>query len=125
MPKKHQKKVKRKLKIRSKDTVAVIAGDDFGVRGEVLRTYPEDGKVLVENVNVHYVHEKPGQRGRRQQGERVEKEMPVDVSNVMLICGNRDCNSYDRPVRVRRKKENDGSTTRLCAKCEHSIQSEV
>ncbi len=124
MAKKNKKKERKKLQIRTGDNVAVISGNDRGVRGEVVHTQPEAGKVLVENVNVHYVHEKAGQKGRGRQGERVEKEMPVDVSNVMLICRNRECQRYDRPVRVRRIKENDGSRTRVCVKCEHRIQSD-
>ena len=116
-----KKNAKRYLNVRSGDTVAVIAGNDLGRRGRVLRTIPKDNKVLVEDVNVRYVHEKPGRGGRRQ-GERVEKEMPVDASNVMLICRNRDCTRFDQPVRVRtRRRKRTGERQRVCVKCEEPV----
>ncbi len=123
MVKKQKTKARRKLHVRTGDTVTVIAGNDLGVRGEVLRTMPGENKVVVENVNVHYVHEKAGQRGRRQ-GERVEKEMPVDASNVMLICQNRECERYGRTVRVGRRRQKDGGKARVCVQCENPIGSE-
>jgi large subunit ribosomal protein L24 len=70
-------------RIKKGDEVVVIAGKDKGRRGSVLRVY-DDGRVLVENVNVAKKH----QRGNPQAGQPggiVNKEMPVDVSNVMLF----------------------------------------
>ncbi len=122
MAKKNIKNKRNKLNIRSGDNVAVIAGNDLGVRGTVMRTLPEKNKVVVEDVNIRYVHEKAGTQGRRQ-GERVEKEMPVDVSNVMLVCQNRECEKYDKPVRIRRKRSGDSGFQRLCVKCGNAIES--
>lgn len=123
MAKKIQKNKSRKFNIRSGDDVAVIAGNDLGVRGTVIRTVPDDNKVFVEDVNVRYVHEKAGSQGRRQ-GERVEKEMPVDASNVMLVCQNRDCEKFGKPVRIRRKRSGDSGFQRLCVKCGNAIESD-
>lgn len=70
-------------RIRKGDEVIVIAGKDKGRRGAVLRVY-DDGRVLVENVNVVKKH----QRGNPQAGQPggiINKEMPVDVSNVMIF----------------------------------------
>ncbi|MGD8340422.1 MAG: 50S ribosomal protein L24 [Gammaproteobacteria bacterium] len=70
-------------RIKKGDEVIVIAGKDKGRRGSVLRVY-DDGRVLVENVNVVKKH----QRGNPQAGQPggiISKEMPVDVSNVMIF----------------------------------------
>jgi len=70
-------------RIRKGDEVIVTAGKDKGRRGAVLRVY-EDGRVLVENVNVVKKH----QRGNPQAGQPggiISKEMPVDASNVMVF----------------------------------------
>lgn len=70
-------------RIRQGDEIVVIAGKDKGRRGSVLRVY-DDGRVLVENVNVVKKH----QRGNPQAGQPggiISKEMPIDVSNVMIF----------------------------------------
>ena len=70
-------------KIRKGDDVVVTVGKDRGKRGSVLRVLPEVDKLVVENVNIVKKHTKPNpQRGVS--GGIVEKEMPIDVSNVML-----------------------------------------
>lgn len=69
--------------IRKDDMVIVVAGDDKGTRGRVLRVLRDDNKVVVEGVNRVYRHLKPSRRNP--QGGRLSKEMPVNVSNVMLI----------------------------------------
>jgi large subunit ribosomal protein L24 len=70
-------------KIRKGDEVIVIAGKDKGRRGSVLRVY-DDGRVLVENVNVARKHQRPNP-ARGVPGGIVEKERPLDASNVMLF----------------------------------------
>ena len=69
-------------KIRQGDDVVVIAGKDKGRRGTVLRVYPDE-RVLVENVNVAKKHQRPNPNAGVP-GGIVEKEMPIDVSNVMV-----------------------------------------
>jgi len=69
--------------IRKDDTVEILAGDDKGKRGRVLRVFRADGKLLVEGVNRVYKHLKPSRRNP--QGGRLSKEMPVQASNVALI----------------------------------------
>ena len=72
------------MHIRKDDMVVVIAGDDRGPNPrKVLRVLPEKNKIVVEGVNRVYKHMKPTQRN--QQGGRLSKEMPIDVSNVMLV----------------------------------------
>ena len=71
------------MHIRVDDIVEVIAGDDKGKRGKVLRVNRENNKVTVQGINLVYKHVKPSQQNR--QGGRLSKEMPVAVSNVLLI----------------------------------------
>ena len=70
-------------RIKKGDEVIVIAGKDKGRRGAVLRVY-DDGRVLVENVNIVKKHQK-GNPQAGQPGGIVNKELPVDVSNVMVF----------------------------------------
>jgi large subunit ribosomal protein L24 len=69
--------------INKDDLVEVIAGDDKGTRGKVVRVFRDANKVIVEGVNRVYKHMKPSRAN--QQGGRLSKEMPVDMSNVALI----------------------------------------
>jgi len=84
------------MKIRKGDEVMIMAGKDKGKRGKVLRVVDEGRKVLVEKLNIVKRHEKPSQQDQR--GGIVDKEAPLDVSNVMLISG-----KVGRPVRVNYK----------------------
>ena len=69
------------MKIKKGDTVKVIAGKDKDKEGKVLAV--KDGKVLVENVNMVTKHTKPS--AANQQGGIVNKEAPIDASNVMYV----------------------------------------
>ena len=94
--------------IRKDDLVVVITGDDKGPEPrKVLRVLPEKGKVLVEGVNRVYKHLKPSQKN--QQGGRLSKEMPIDVSNVMLYSP-----SARRGVRVGFRFTESGQKERYC-----------
>jgi large subunit ribosomal protein L24 len=98
------------MRIRLDDTVQVIAGDDAGQRGRVISVDHQAGKVIVEGVNRVYKHVRRSQRNP--QGGRLSKEMPVRVSNVMLVC--QRCGAATR-VGLRFAK--DGSKSRYCKKC--------
>jgi large subunit ribosomal protein L24 len=71
------------MKIRKGDQVVVTTGRDKGKRGSVLRVY-ESGKVLVEGVNRAKKHQKPNPM-KNQTGGIIDKEMPIHISNVMLV----------------------------------------
>jgi large subunit ribosomal protein L24 len=71
------------MRIRKNDSVVVIAGNDKGKTGKVLKVFPKVSKVIVEGINVRKRHTKPNQR--TPQGGILEKEAPVHVSNVMLL----------------------------------------
>ena len=71
------------MKIHKNDNVMIIAGNDRGKSGKVLKVFPSDFKVIVEGINIRKRHTKPNQKNP--QGGILEKEAPVHVSNVMLI----------------------------------------
>ena len=71
------------MKIKKGDTVKVIAGKDNGAEGKVLSVDVKKNKVLVEGVNKITKHQKPSQSNPN--GGIVEKEAPIDISNVMLV----------------------------------------
>jgi large subunit ribosomal protein L24 len=99
-----------KVKIRKNDTVMVIAGRDRGKTGKVLRVMPREGRVVVERLNIVKRHTKP--RGAASPGGIVEKEAPIDLSNVMVMCDR--CNA---PVRIGIKLNADGGKSRICRRC--------
>jgi large subunit ribosomal protein L24 len=98
------------LKIRKGDRVRVLTGKDRGKEGEVMRAIPRTGKVIVEGVNVAKKHQRPTQAS--QQGGIIDKDMPVPVSNVALVCP-----SCHRPTRVGYKVDASGGKARVCKKC--------
>lgn len=71
------------MKIKKNDTVMVIAGNDRGKTGKVLKVFPKESRVIVEGINLRKRHTKPSQRNP--QGGILEKEAPIHVSNVMII----------------------------------------
>jgi len=96
--------------IKVDDTVEVITGDDRGARGKVLRVDRRAGKVVVEQVNRVYKHVRRSQRNP--QGGRLSMEMPVSISNVLLIC--EKCGAA---ARLGARLLPDGSKERFCKKC--------
>ena len=101
------------MKIKKGDLVQVISGDDAGKEPRKVLQIVDDGKKLVvEGVNRAYKHVKRG-HPRSPQGGRLSREMPIDISNVLLYC-----NSCGRGVRVGFKYEVDGSKVRHCKKCQ-------
>jgi large subunit ribosomal protein L24 len=102
-----------KLKIKTGDTVVVIAGDHKGSEGKVMRVYREKNKAIVEGVNLVSKHEKPSTQNP--QGGIVEKEAPIHISNLSLI----DPKSGE-PTRVGYRMEN-GKKIRFSKKSNQEI----
>ena len=100
-------------KVRKGDRVVVTTGRDKGKKGEVLRVYPDEGRVLISGVNVVKKHQKQTQQ---QQGGIVTKEAPINVSNVAHI----DPKSGE-PTRVGFKVLADGRKVRVAKKSGESI----
>ncbi len=103
------------MKIRKNDTVLVIAGKDRGKKGKVRFAYPKKNKVMVEGVNFIKKHTKPIRQVR--QAGIIEREAPLDVSNVMLVCG--QCN---KPTRIGARTLDDGKKVRVCRACGEVIE---
>jgi large subunit ribosomal protein L24 len=103
------------MRVAKNDIVEVIAGNDRGKRGKVLKVFPETNRLLVEGVNFVHRHTRPQRRGA--QGGIVEKEAPMNASNVLLVCSK--CN---RGVRVRTKVLTDKSKSRVCTQCGEMIE---
>ncbi|MDP6438322.1 MAG: 50S ribosomal protein L24 [Candidatus Brocadiia bacterium] len=114
--------MRKKLHVRRNDTVAVTAGASKGKRGRILEAMPEKGKVIVEGANMVWKHLRRTQE--TQKAGRIEMEAPIDASNVMLLCQNRDCERYDGPVRTRKAVDNDGNKQRVCVKCSRPIETQ-
>ena len=91
------------------DQVVVIAGNDRGRTGEVLRVDPVAGKVVVQGVNRVYRHLRPSRRHPR--GGRIQKEMPISISNVQPVDP-----KTNQPTRVRFHVAEDGSKQRIAKK---------
>ncbi len=100
-------------KIKSGDTVQVIAGKDKGRRGKVIRVVTKDDKVLIEGINQAWKHVKPTQQNPK--GERRRIDRPVHVSNVAVVCP-----ETDKPTRVR-FEERDGAKHRVAVKSGASL----
>jgi len=100
--------------IRKGDTVMVIAGRERGKSGKVLRVLPEKGRVTVERLNLVKRHTKA--RGAQSQYGIVEKEAPLHVSNVMMMCDK--CNA---PVRMGKRRLEDGRSVRVCRRCKEQL----
>ena len=104
----------RSLKIKKDDKVMVIAGKEKGKIGTVLKVDREKLRVVVEKVNMVKRHTKPSQNAP--QGGIVEKEAPLHISNVMLICS-----KCAQPTRVGKRVLEDGRKVRFCKKCNEII----
>jgi large subunit ribosomal protein L24 len=101
------------------DTVEILAGDDLGKTGKVLEVVPEKGRVLVEGINYVWKHVRPSPKNP--QGGRVQKEAPIAISKVLVVCQNKNCKKYGKGVRVRMKLSEGGTKTRVCAVCGSAI----
>jgi len=97
--------------IRKNDNVLVVTGRDRGKRGRVLRVIPARDRVMVEGVNFIKRHTKPNPQ-RNVKGGIVERESPLDASNVQLVCP--ECGAQ---TRIGRKLLDDGRRVRFCVKC--------
>jgi large subunit ribosomal protein L24 len=100
--------------VRRGDTVGVISGKERGKRGKVLRILHDKGRLVVEKVNMIKKHQRPTQKLR--QGGIIEREGPLAISNVLLICSR-----CDRPVRSGTTILADGRKIRVCKRCGEAI----
>src|SRR6266849_5173882 len=109
-----------KLNIKKGDTVLIITGKDKGKQGTVSRAMPQVDKVIIEGLNIAKKHIRP--QGQTRQGGVIEKAMPLQVSNTMLICT--ACGQPTRVAHDRRPMGVDQKVrkVRVCKKCEKVIE---
>lgn len=103
------------MRLHSDDNVMVLRGRDKGKQGRITQVFRKENKVLVEGVNVVTRHTKA--TGGVRQGGIIKKEMPIRVSNVILVCP--DC---AKPSKIGYRFLADGSKARVCKKCEEVIE---
>ena len=102
------------MKIRKNDTVLVIAGKDRGKKGKVRFSYPKEGRLLVEGINMIKRHTRA--RGQVRQAGIIEREAPINASDVMLLCA-----QCGQPARIGFRFLEDGRKVRVCRACNEVI----
>jgi large subunit ribosomal protein L24 len=110
----------RRLDLAPGDPVIVVAGKDKGKRGDVLRTLPREGKIVVQGVNVLKRHTKAGRSAggnKAMQGGIVDFEAPLAYSNVMLVCP-----TCEKPTRIRHTVLEGGQKALLCVHCDEPYE---
>ena len=108
-----------KLHIKKGDTVYVNAGEDKGKTGKVQKAFPSKGKIVVEGVAMVKKHQKP--RGQGMPGGIIDKEAPIDASNVMIVCP-----KCGKPAKMGHKfVDGEGKASRrkvrVCKECNATI----
>ena len=99
------------MHVKKNDQVRVLAGKDRGRTGRVLRVFPEKSRAVVENINTIRRHTRPNPQ-RNIQGGIVEREAPIHLSNLQVVCP--ECG---RPSRVGYQNLADGRKVRICKRC--------
>lgn len=105
----------RHMDLAAGDPVVITAGKDRGKQGQILRTLPRSGKVVVQGLNIVRKHVKAGQRAggnRTMQGGIIDFEAPIDRSNVMLVCP-----TCGKPTRIKHVVLESGEKAMQCRHC--------
>ena len=102
------------MRIRKDDRVQVLQGKHRGKQGTVMKADPVKGLVIVDGANMAKRHTKP--RGQTMQGGIIDKDMPLPVSAVAIVC--RSCG---RPTRIGMKIDEAGRKVRICRRCESEL----
>lgn len=97
------------MKLKTGDTVMIVAGKDKGVESKIARVIPGKNRVIVEGVATAKRHQRP--QGQTMQGGIIDRDMPIDASNVMIVCP--DCG----PTRIGARRDDEGRKYRVCRKC--------
>jgi len=97
------------MRIKKGDTVRVVTGEDRGKEGKILKVFPDKGRIIVEKVNLIKRHTRPSKMVP--QGGIIEKEAPINATNVMLVCPN-----TGKPTRIGSEILSDGSRARVSKK---------
>jgi len=101
------------MKLKKGDRVRVLAGKDIGKEGEITRVLIKRERVIIDGINVAKKHQR--QQRQTMQAGIIDKDMPVHVSNVAILC------SSCGPTRIGYRFEDDGTKVRICRKCEKDL----
>jgi large subunit ribosomal protein L24 len=97
------------MQIRVNDRVEIMAGNEKGQRGKVLRVLPGSNRIVIDNVNMVKRHKRAQNVGGKQvRGGIIQFEAPIDISNVMLVCPH-----TDKPTRVGIRRDENGRAIRV------------
>ena len=102
------------MKIRKNDNVLIIAGKDKGKKGKVRNAFPRENRIVVEGINMIKRHSRA--RGAARQAGIIEREAPISIANVMLLC-----NKCNNPTRIGFTILEDGKKARICHVCKETI----
>lgn len=102
------------MQIKKNDNIIVTSGKEKGKKGRVIAVYPSTNRILIEKLNMIKRHTRPNQQLK--QGGILERESPIAVSNVKLIC-----TKCDNATSVSRKAQGDGKRARVCRSCNEAI----
>lgn len=105
------------MRIKKNDMVRVISGNAKGNEGKVLKVFPDTNRIIVEKVRLIKRHTR--QQSQQDRGGIVEKEAPIDISNVILVCP-----KCGKPSRTSMAKLADGRKVRRCKKCKETLSDE-
>ncbi len=112
-------KYEGRVRLRRGDLVIVLSGKDKGKQGKIIETIPDEGRVIIDGVNVVTKHQKAGRATRatpNTQTGLIHMPAPVTVGKVMLVCP-----KCSKPTRIGSGTTNDGTKTRRCSKCHELI----
>lgn len=101
------------MKLKKGDNVLIMTGKDKGKRAKILRTFPKEGLVLIEGVNIKKTHKRPKKEGEK--GQVVEVAFPMSASKAQIVCP-----KCDKISRVG-YKATEGGKKRFCKKCQGDI----
>jgi large subunit ribosomal protein L24 len=98
------------MRVRKGDTVQVLTGKNRGKRGQVMLAFPRKGTVVVDGANM--VKRNTKARGQTMQGGIIDKDMPLPVSSVAIVCA-----SCGRPSKIGVRVDETGRKLRFCRRC--------
>ena len=101
------------------DLVAVMAGNEAGKTGKIIKVLRDKQRVVIKGVNLVYKHTKPSQKNPK--GGRIQKEASIAIANVLTICQNKSCKKNGKGVRTRKKILENGNKLRVCVYCDSEI----
>jgi len=102
--------VKGKPKLKKKDNVLIICGEDKGKSGKIIEIFPHKNRLIIEGINLLKKHMKPTQK--TPQGGIIRQEGPIHISNVRLVC-----NKCNKPTSTKNGMTKEGKKVRVCKKC--------